>query len=760
MKKMLKRSISIILALSLCLVAMQITTLADTLTKADSQTLSEWIEMAGDLLSQEKEYASGKDAFDQAYNDAVALSESGVASTSQIEECIENLKTAWAGLEIESVTEIAPDVGIDNDTGCEGFGSSYTTVSGKRPKIEYTINATGADFWSDIEMIYLYAYGYDTNQGTEDELITGTKLHKGKTYAQTDKGICLCTIDFSKYAYAVDYENAWAHRSVIRKFEFSKAKLTNFINLGKVSQIVFSYQGNNNPDATLCAGSLFIVRSAFEQVPVSYELYKWVNRAENLLSQGKTYTSGLNEFNEAIDVAKNATEADNTDTLIENIKTTWQALEYLDVTEIAPIDGVENNTGCTGFGNYYKTSAAVSPKVQYVISDEVRADLATATEIYVYAYGYKTEAGTIDKEIYENLYQGKEAPEVNLIRICDTDWADSVSSENKFTRGAVRKYTFARLPEASTIQVALNGTTTVSNTIVVGSLFIVKGERNEKLPSDRLFNWIDRAEKVLDMDVEFSDSLDEFNAAVEAMYNSDSTSNDDALIADLREAWNNLSYDVTYEIGAPTIEKGTDTTTSYTKEDDKLGSNYVCAQSDGTAMTVRLDCDIVGGFTTDWFNDVKEIFFYTRGYQTADTSKAWSSKWTNATVNTNLSSSKYYGGSDVNWALSKYTIAKDTLLTVLNGNSFRNILITQNTLGEADSWVVGSLFVTKTYKISLADYGDVNGDGNVDVRDIVRSKKYLAGITNEISDYSLDMNDDGRNAVDDLVAIRNKILNG
>ena len=619
MKKMLQRSISIILALSLCLVAMQFTALADTVTKAGLQTLSEWIEMADDLLSQGKKYASGKTEFVAAYNSAKSILKSESASDEAIIKCIEGLKTAWAGLKFQTVTEIAPDGGIANNTGCEGFGSSYTTVSGKRPTIKYTINATGADFSSDIEMIYLYAYGYDTNQGTEDELITGTKLHKGKAYAQTDKGICLCTIDFSKYAYAVDYENAWAHRSVIRKFEFSKAKLTNFINLGKVSQIVFSYQGNNNPDATLCAGSLFIVRSAFEQVPVSYELYKWVNRAENLLSQGKTYTSGLDEFNAAIDAAKNATAADDVDTLIANIKTAWQALEYLDVTEIAPIDGVENNTGCTGFGNYYKTSAAVSPKVQYVISDEVRADLATATEIYVYAYGYKTEAGTNDIKIYENLYQGKDAPEVNLIRICDTDWADSVSSqgnsenpENKFTRGAVRKYTFARLPEASTIQVALNGTTTVSNTIVVGSLFIVKGERNEKLPSDRIFNWIDRAEKVLDMNVEFSDSLDEFNAAVEAMYNADSTSNDDALIADLKAAWNNLTY------------------------------------VDGT----------------------------------------------------------------------------------------------------------------KTYKLSLADYGDVNGDGSIDVRDIVRSKKYLAGITNEISDYSLDMNDDGRNAVDDLVAIRNKILNG
>ena len=76
MKKMLKRSISIILALSLCLVAMQITTLADTLTKADSQTLSEWIEMADDLLNQGKTYASGKAEFDAAYNSAKSMLES------------------------------------------------------------------------------------------------------------------------------------------------------------------------------------------------------------------------------------------------------------------------------------------------------------------------------------------------------------------------------------------------------------------------------------------------------------------------------------------------------------------------------------------------------------------------------------------------------------------------------------------------------------------------------------------------------------
>ena len=135
MKKMLKRSISIILALSLCLVAMQIATLADTLTKADSQTLSEWIEMAYDLLSQGKEYTSGKSDFDAAYKSAKNILDSESASDEEVNKCIEDLKTAWAGLKFQTVTEIAPDGGIDNDTGYANFGSSYKTASGKQPKI-------------------------------------------------------------------------------------------------------------------------------------------------------------------------------------------------------------------------------------------------------------------------------------------------------------------------------------------------------------------------------------------------------------------------------------------------------------------------------------------------------------------------------------------------------------------------------------------------------------------------------------------------
>ena len=231
----------------------------------------------------------------------------------------------------------------------------------------------------------------------------------------------------------------------------------------------------------------------------------------------------------------------------------------------------------------------------------------------MYAYGYDTASGVNETKLYDNFYKGVANPNVGYLRICNTSWKENMyPASNTFNSGAVRKYAFTALPESNSIQLTLGETASASVTMVAGSIFIVKGEKVEKLPSDRIFNWIDRAENVLKAELNYSKGIDEFNAAVEAMYNADSTSNDDALIADLKAAWNNLTY------------------------------------VDGT----------------------------------------------------------------------------------------------------------------KTYKLSLADYGDVNGDGSIDVRDIVRSKKYLAGITNEISDYSLDMNDDGRNAVDDLVAIRNKILNG
>lgn len=613
MKKMLKRSISIILALSLCLVAMQIATLADTLTKADSQTLSEWIEMADDLLSQGKEYTSGKSKFDAAYNSAKNILESESASDEEVNKCIEDLKTAWAGLKFQTVTEIAPDGGIDNNTGCEGFGSSYKTVNGKQPTITYTINATDADFWSDIEMIYLYAYGYQTDSVTEG-LISGTTLPIGGANA-TQNGIRLCTTDYVNNAYASS--EGHVNRGSIKKIEFSKAKLSKFIAVGRVSKIMFCYNGASSVDVTLCAGSLFIVRSGSEQVPVSYELYKWVNRAENLLAQGKTYTSGLDEFNVAVNAAKNATDTDNVDTLIANIKTAWQALKY-EIKYDLGYPTVQGGTDTTD--TYEKESDDLGDRYVRVDSNNseinVRFDYPTiysagaewfddVNEIYFHIKGYQTNATTSGPDsnwttinINSSIYYGT---------------GPNVSTSLKKATIDVDKFKSKLIDNNCKFQSLLlqQGQYNKASTWIVGTLYATKSVKAE-LPSERLFMWIERAEKILDMDVAFTEGYDEFTAAVEAMYNGDPASDDAALIADLKAAWNNLAY------------------------------------VDGT----------------------------------------------------------------------------------------------------------------KTYELSIADYGDVNGNGKVDVCDVVRADRYLSGAVDTIVDYSLDMNDDGKNTADDLETLRRAILNG
>ena len=545
MKKMLKRGISIMLALALCFTAMQITSLANTATKAEFQSLSEWVQMADDLLNRGKVYSSGKTEFDAAYNAAKNLLEAETASDEEITACIETLKTTWAGLKIETVTEIAPDGGRPNDdTDYANFGSSYNTASGKQPKIYYNINATGADFWSDIEMVYLYAYGYQTDTVTEN-LISGTTLPIGGTNA-SQNGIRLCTTDYVYNAFASSTEG-WVNRGSIKKIEFSKAKLSNFINLGKLSQIMFCYQNDNNPDATLCAGSLFIVRSTYEKVPVSYELYKWINRAENLLAQDKTYVSGLGEF----------------------------------------------------------------------------------------------------------------------------------------------------------------------------------------------------------------------TVAVEAMYNADSTSNEDDLIDDLITAWNNLAYKETVVLGTPTLEgAGTDITESYTKEDDRLGDSYVCVQSNGKALAVRFDRIGEPEYPISFFDDITEIYFYVKGYQTEDSTLIPDSNWTNLNANSDVYLSS---GPNISTSLKEFRVDVETVVNKLKSNgkeTYLNLLMTQGQYNKPSTWIVGTLYATRSVKLSVAKCGDVNGDGDVNILDLVRANEYLEGLVDTIPDYSFDMNDDGKIDADDLTALKKVLLFG
>mgnify|MGYP004673730541 FL=1 len=70
------------------------------------------------------------------------------------------------------------------------------------------------------------------------------------------------------------------------------------------------------------------------------------------------------------------------------------------------------------------------------------------------------------------------------------------------------------------------------------------------------------------------------------------------------------------------------------------------------------------------------------------------------------------------------------------------------------------MFAVKSSKAHIADYGDVNDDGNTDILDLVRAKKYFAGADVAISEYALDINDDNYLKAEDLASVRRLLLNG
>ena len=59
-----------------------------------------------------------------------------------------------------------------------------------------------------------------------------------------------------------------------------------------------------------------------------------------------------------------------------------------------------------------------------------------------------------------------------------------------------------------------------------------------------------------------------------------------------------------------------------------------------------------------------------------------------------------------------------------------------------------------------SEYGDVNDDGKVDIRDLVRLKKYTAGIEGvEICKNAADLNGDGKYDATDLSQLKILLLN-
>ena len=59
-----------------------------------------------------------------------------------------------------------------------------------------------------------------------------------------------------------------------------------------------------------------------------------------------------------------------------------------------------------------------------------------------------------------------------------------------------------------------------------------------------------------------------------------------------------------------------------------------------------------------------------------------------------------------------------------------------------------------------SERGDVNGDGDIDIRDLVRLKKYTAEIGGiKIVEYNSDLNGDGKYNAEDLSELRIMLLN-
>ena len=101
--------------------------------------------------------------------------------------------------------------------------------------------------------------------------------------------------------------------------------------------------------------------------------------------------------------------------------------------------------------------------------------------------------------------------------------------------------------------------------------------------------------------------------------------------------------------------------------------------------------------------------------------------------------------------------------------SFRSALAVLKTANAQanDSALIGDLKIAWNnlkYTVSgstashfLYDYGDANGDGVVDILDLVRSKKHIA-VKAYVEEYTLDLNDDNLINAEDLALLREKIL--
>ena len=78
--------------------------------------------------------------------------------------------------------------------------------------------------------------------------------------------------------------------------------------------------------------------------------------------------------------------------------------------------------------------------------------------------------------------------------------------------------------------------------------------------------------------------------------------------------------------------------------------------------------------------------------------------------------------------------------------------------GTEGSIAVSDIVVSVEDSSNVFMSGDSNGDDVIDIRDIVRAKKHLAGIANAVNDMTVDFNCNGNSDASDLASLRKFLL--
>lgn len=763
MKKQLRRTLSVIVSMVLTVSAFSSAFGASAAIYSDNP-LDEWIEMADALMAEGKNYTVGLEEFENAYNELYDLKNFGVTDSDRINSAIDALKTAWNGLAVSEVTEVAPTGGKANNTGFAAFGEKYINKSGiKHFEINYNLGNPGADYWKDVNKIYVYAYAYNSSDEVT-ETMEGTSLPKGSTVPNINYVRLVLnnsSLNWPGIRPFTDDKEVYLSAKTVKKFEFTKESIVSkFTGSGN---LIFKQPSDCSQNINAYIGSLFIETLKYENAPASYELFNWVRRAEKLLANGKTYSEGLEAFKTAVNNAKAETDEAKTDEHISAIKAAWRALKYENAVIVA-YPKAQKSTDITGeteglaSGWLAVKSNGRQIEARFDAENGAAEKIAAADKVYFSIRGYRTSNTAqapdanwseilLNSNIYYKTASGTSGPNIS-----------TVTKEFTFDKELVTE----KLNGLELSTVLLKQGEYKSESVWIVSPIYAVTYAAEQLPPDRLLTWAERAEELLsDSSKTFTAGLESFKAVIAEIYAADENTDADALIARLKSAWNSLEYTESIKLGVPAAQSGTADSTFEPTDAEKalLGENYIKASNTGT-LAVRFD-DVDAGHSREWFDNVSEIYFYIRGYLTADESKAPNANWN--VFNLNSSSTSIKDSSVVvKPILAKATVSVDNLKAAMDNSdtvTYNNLLMTQGDGGNS-TWIVGTLYAVKNYKAHITDYGDVNGDGTTNILDLIRAKKYFASVDAEISEYALDINDDNYLKADDLTLLRKLLLNG